>query len=90
MTGNEARTPPSRRSTNRLHTVEGCRREIARLAREAIWHERDSLEASRIAQIIHLVARLIEGGDLERRLEDLEERQREQAQRLGVIQRLGS
>ena len=55
------------------HTVEDCWREIARVIRECIRSERDSLEGIRLVQLIHTCARLIESVDLERLLQELEE-----------------
>lgn len=68
----ELARPPRRRYVARLNHVEGVRREIAKLAREAIRGERDSIDAHRIGQTLYLVARLLEASELERRIEALE------------------
>lgn len=75
ITGRVDRPPPvTRRSINRLHTVEGCRREIARVTRECIGGERDTLDGHRIVGMLHICARLIQGVDLEKYVEEIEDR----------------
>lgn len=55
-----------------MATLEDVRRELARLYREAKSGRRDVQDASRLAHVLSVLARLIEGADLERRIADLE------------------
>lgn len=65
-----AAEPPTRRL--RLDTVAGVRREMVRLYAEARYGQLDTQDASRLGNLLAIVARLIESSDLERRLTDLE------------------
>ena len=58
----------------RLDSLERVRREMTRLYAEGKHGRRDVQEASRLANVLALIGRLIEGSDLERRLAMLEER----------------
>lgn len=58
---------------SRLDTLVACRRELARLYREARTGTLDTQEATRLTFIVMNIARLIEGGELERRLAALEQ-----------------
>jgi hypothetical protein len=58
----------------KLASTGGIRREAARLYREALNGQRDTLDAARLVGILRLIADLIQGGDLEGRLEALERR----------------
>ena len=64
----------SRTPLPRLGTLHEIRRELATLYREAKAGKRDVSEASKLANMLALIARIIEGGEIERRLEALEER----------------
>lgn len=64
--------PPSRLRL-KLTTAEDCRRELARLYREARGKRLDVADASRLANILQLLSRLIETSDLESRILALEE-----------------
>lgn len=64
-------TPPSRLRL-KLSTAEDCRRELARLYREARVNQIDVADASRLANILQIMSRLIETSDLEARIEALE------------------
>lgn len=55
-----------------LNTAEDARRELARLYREAKTGGRDVSEASKLANMLAILARMIETGDLEARIEALE------------------
>lgn len=66
-----ATTPPSRLRL-KLTTAEDCRRELARLYREARGRRLDVADASRMANILQILSRLIETSDLEARVERLE------------------
>ena len=61
--------PPSRR----LNTISECRRELARLYWEARAGTLDVSEASRLANMLQILSRLIAGDDIERRLQELEQ-----------------
>ena len=64
------RQPP----TPRLDSITGVRRELARLYREARANSMDVSDASKLANILQILGRMIEGADLERRLGELERR----------------
>lgn len=55
-----------------LNTADDARRELARLYREAKSGGRDVSEASKLANMLAILARMIETGDLEARIEALE------------------
>lgn len=56
----------------RLETVQDARKEMSKLYREARAGKIDVQDASRLANILMLIGRMIEGSDLEQRLEALE------------------
>ena len=56
----------------RLDTIPRCRRELARLYAEARAGRLPAQEATRLASIVTSIARLIEGAELEQRLDALE------------------
>ena len=58
-----------------LDSLERVRREMARLYIEGKHGRRDVQEVSRLANVIALIGRMIEGADLERRVEALEQAQ---------------
>ena len=66
--------PPSspRRLRLKLATVEDVRRELGRVYREARAGQRNVSDASRLAHVLAVLARLIEGSDLEKRIAALE------------------
>jgi hypothetical protein len=64
------RRPP----TPRLDSIAGVRRELARLYREARASGMDVGDASKLANILQILGRMIEGAELERRLGELERR----------------
>ena len=57
-----------------LDSLERVRREMARLYVEGKQGRRDVQDVSRLANVLALIGRMIEGGELERRLEALEAR----------------
>ena len=59
----------------RLDTLGRVRRELARLYVEGRDGRRDVADVSRLASVLAIVARLIEGGEIEKRLEALEARE---------------
>lgn len=68
-------TPPPRRLASprlKLETVGNVRRELARIYREARRGELATQEATRFAYLLDLMSRMIERGELERRVEALE------------------
>lgn len=65
--------PPPPRPPRSLATVGAIRREAARIYREARDGTLPVEHASKLANILQIIARLVEGGDLERRIEALEE-----------------
>lgn len=69
-TGNGTAPP---RLRLKLSTAEDVRRELARLYREARSNQLEVSDASRLANVLQILARCIETGDLERRLQALEE-----------------
>ena len=56
----------------RLDTIPKLRRELVRLYQDARRGEIPASDASKLASVLGLVARLIEGHELERRLDALE------------------
>src|SRR4051812_22005311 len=57
-----------------LDSIDRVRRELVRLYLEGKQGRRDVAEVSKLANVLALVARLVEGGELEGRLEELEKR----------------
>lgn len=70
---NTANAPPPPRLRVPLATIQDVRRELARLYRDARSGRRDVVDASRLANMLALLARIIEGGELEARICALEE-----------------
>lgn len=64
-----SRPPPS----PRLDSLAGVRRELARLYKEARAGELEVGDASKLANILQILGRMIEGTELERRIAELEE-----------------
>ena len=67
----ESAAPPRMRL--KLKTIDDVRAEMARLYREGKAGTRDVSDVSRLANVLSLLGRLIEGSDLERRLTAIEE-----------------
>ena len=65
--------PPPRRA--RLDTMARVRRELARVYREARAGRLDVADASKLANILQLMGRMIETSEVEARLDALERRQ---------------
>lgn len=67
--------PPGakKRYIGRLDSVGGVRREICRLYRDARRGDLNVADASRMANILALAGRLLEGQELEERVKKLEE-----------------
>src|SRR5688500_7543745 len=63
-----------RRSRARLDTLVRVRRELTRIYTAARDGERDVADASKLGNLLGLLGRMIEGGELERRIEALEAR----------------
>lgn len=59
----------------KLATIEDCRREMARVYRDARQATTDTADASRLVYMLTSIAKMIEIGQLEQRLIALEERQ---------------
>ena len=58
----------------KLATIEDCRREMARVYRDARTAKIDTSEASRLVYMLSQIGKLIETGQLEQRLIELEQR----------------
>jgi hypothetical protein len=56
----------------RLRTIDDAKAELARLYREAKSGRRPIADASKLCNMLFILVRMIEGSDLERRLERLE------------------
>ena len=56
----------------KLQTLEDCRREAARVYREARAGKLDTSEASKLSFMLQGVAKMIEAGQIEKRIEALE------------------
>lgn len=63
----------------KLATIEDCRREMARVYREARTAAIDTAEASRLVYMLISVAKMIEVGQFEKRLTLLEKQQNEKS-----------
>ena len=63
-------TPPRLRL--KLNSIDDVKAEMARLYREGKAGQRDVQDVSRLANVLALLARMIESGDLERRIAALE------------------
>ena len=63
--------------TPRLDTIDKVRREAARLYNQARRGEISASDASKLGNLLALIGRLIEGGELERRIAALEAQERE-------------
>lgn len=70
---NDSGTPyPPRRTRNKLDSITGCARELAAVYRSMKSGAIDPAVGSRLAYVITAIARTLESGDLERRIEMLE------------------
>lgn len=67
-----AKQPPPPRLRLPLATVQDVRRELARLYREGKGGLRDIQDVSRLANVLQILNRCIEGSEFEQRLEKLE------------------
>jgi uncharacterized Zn finger protein (UPF0148 family) len=65
-------TPPAGRSRLRLDTLDRVRRELVKIYRQGREGERDVSDASKLAHILTMIARILEGSDLEKRIAALE------------------
>ena len=74
-TARQVPPPPPGPFVARLHNLTGVRRELAKLYTEARRGKLDPADASKLANILQILARVIEGSDLEARLSELERRQ---------------
>ena len=63
-------TPPRLRL--KLNSIDDVKAEMARLYREGKAGQRDVQDVSRLANVLSLLARMIEGSDLEKRIAALE------------------
>lgn len=63
---------PRPSSRVRLDSVDRVRRELVRLYKEGRDGKRDTQDVSRLANVLALIGRLIEGGQLEARIAALE------------------
>jgi hypothetical protein len=66
-------TPYRSRARLRLSTVHECTREMGRIYREARNKQIDTQTATRLCYILQSLAAMIRDGDLERRIELLEQ-----------------
>ena len=73
--GKSAAPPSPRRVRATLDTIGGVTRELARLYREARGGKVDPGDASKMANMLALLGRLIEGSDLEKRIAEVEKHQ---------------
>lgn len=68
-------TPPSRVVRAKLDTIGDVKTQLARLFREARGGKITTQDATRLASILAMLGRMIEGSDLEDRLAALEAKQ---------------
>lgn len=66
------RQPPPSRLRLKLTTADDVRRELGRIYREGKSGHRDIADVSRLANVLQILSRCIESGDIERRVEHLE------------------
>jgi len=59
----------------KLATIEDCRREMARVYRDARTGQAETADASRLVYMLTSIAKMIEVGQLEERLNALEDKQ---------------
>lgn len=71
--------PPPPRLRLPLASVQDVRRELSRIYREGKSGQRDVAEVSRLANILQILSRCIEGSEFEKRLEKLEANKSENA-----------
>jgi predicted transcriptional regulator len=76
--GGKPGTPPYKRVT--LSEARHVRAELAKLYREARQGKVDVTDASKLANMLQILYRIIEGSDLEKRLEEIEKEVREYEQ----------
>ncbi len=62
--------PPGRLRT-RLNTIDDVKKEMARLYREARAKKVDSQDASRMANMLSILGRLIEGSEVQKQIDEL-------------------
>lgn len=67
-------SPPggAKRLRLRLNTVDDVKKELARLYRDARAGQLETHDASRMANMLAILGRIIEGADIEERMEALE------------------
>lgn len=63
----------------KLATIEDCRREMARVYRDARTATTDTADASRLVYMLTSIAKMIEIGQLEQRITQLEIKQNDNA-----------
>lgn len=71
--------PPTKRLRLRLETIDDVRAELGRVYRAARAEQLDVAAASKLAHILQILVRVIEGSQLERRIEALEAARPEEA-----------
>lgn len=71
-TASESAAPPKRLRL-RLNTIDDVKAEMARLYRSAKAGQIETQDASRLANMLSILSRMIEGSDIEARLIRLEE-----------------
>ena len=72
--------PPRGQCRLRLDSLDRVRRELARLYKAAAYDRtRDVSDASKLAHILTMIARILEASDLERRVQALEQQAKERA-----------
>lgn len=62
--------PPGRLRT-RLNTIDDVKKEMARLYREARANKVDSQDASRLANMLSILGRLIDGSEIQKQIDEL-------------------
>ena len=69
-----ALVPTPQRRKAQLNSIEGVRREMARIYREAEAGKRDTAEASKLTFMLGQIGKILELTQIERRLDALEDR----------------
>jgi hypothetical protein len=69
-----ALVPTPQRRKAQLNTIEGVRREMARIYRDAEAGKRDTADASKLTFMLAQIGKMLELVDIERRVDALENR----------------
>lgn len=69
----EKKAAPPTRLRVRLNTIDDVKKEMARLYREARAKKVDSQDASRMANMLSILGRLIEGSEIQQQIDEIKQ-----------------